>query len=88
MLKDKDAIRFEKRLRARVTIAEYEVWNLRQLLQSIRWVGKDDVILLARGLQETEHIAPYQRALLDAYLLKTLAYERRMVTVGLNADDT
>ena len=50
MLKDKDAIRFEKRLQARVTIAEYEVRKLRQLLQSIRRVGKDDVILLARGL--------------------------------------
>ena len=50
MLKDKDAIRFEKRLRARVAIAEYEVRELRQLLQSIRRVGKNDVILLARGL--------------------------------------
>jgi len=37
-----------------------EVWNLREILQCVRRVGKDEVELLLAALQEAEHVATNQ----------------------------
>lgn len=50
MLKDEDASFVE------IVAIQNEVWNLRQLLQSVWRIGKDKVKLLLAGLQKTEYI--------------------------------
>lgn len=49
MLKDEDASFVE------IVAIQNEVWNLRQLLQSVWRIGKDKVKLLLAGLQKTEN---------------------------------
>ena len=64
---------------------QYEVWNLGELLQCVRWVGEDEVELLLATLQEAEHVATNQDVLVLAQLLEALADEVGMVTVCLHA---
>lgn len=66
---------------------QYEVWDLREFFQGVRWVGKDEIKLLLAGLQEAEHIATNQKILVFAQLLETLADEVGVVAVCLYADD-
>lgn len=66
---------------------QYEVWDLREFLQRIWRVGKDEIKLLLAGLQEAEHIATNQKILVFAQLLETLADEVGVVAVCLYADD-
>ena len=35
---------------------QYEVWDLREFFQGVRWVGKDEIKLLLAGLQEAEQV--------------------------------
>lgn len=78
MLKDKDSALGKN------PFAKHKIRNLRQFLQRIRWVGKDEVKLLTAGLKETERIATHKTARVDVQLLQALAYEIRMVTVCLH----
>ena len=61
---------------------QYKVWNLREFLQGVRWVGKDEIKLLLAGLQKAEHIATNQKILVFAQLLETLADEVGVVAVS------
>ena len=56
-----------------------------QFGKSVWRVGEDDVKLLSARLDETEHVASYERVVLCPNLGDTLAYERSMVAVGFNA---
>ena len=69
MFENEDAALVQK-----VTI-QNEVWNLWEFLQSVRWIGKDEIKLLLAGSQEAEHIATNQKILVFAQLLETLADE-------------
>lgn len=64
--------------------AQHEVRNLRKVRQSIRRIGKDDVVLALAALQESEHITTDERAVILAELLQALPYEGRMVAVQLH----
>ena len=81
MFENEDAALVQK-----VTI-QNEVWNLWEFLQSVRWIGKDEIKLLLAGSQEAEHIATNQKILVFAQLLETLADEVGVVAVCLYADD-
>ena len=80
MFENEDAIFVQK-----VTI-QYEVWNFREFLQSVRWIGKDEIKFLLAGSQKTEHVATNQKILVFAQFLEALSDEVGMVAVGLYAD--
>ena len=80
MLENEDAILVQE-----VSIQD-QVGNLRQFLQSVRRVGKDEVELLVATLQKTEHVATNQDIPVFVQLLEALADEVGVVTVGLHAD--
>ena len=82
MFENEDAALVQK-----VTI-QNEVWNLREFLQSVRWIGKDEIKLLLAGSQEAEHIATNQKILVFAQFLEALSDEVGMVAVSFYADDT
>ena len=82
MFENEDAIFVQK-----VTI-QYEIWNLREFLQSVRWIGKDEIKLLLAGSQKTEHIATNQKILVFAQFLEALSDKVGMVAVCFYADDT
>ena len=82
MLENEDAAFVQK-----VTI-QYEVWNLREFLQSVGWIGKDEIELLLAGSQKAKYIATNQKIPVFAQFLETLADEVGMVAVGLYADYT
>ena len=82
MFENEDAIFIQK-----VTI-QYEVWNFREFLQSVRWIGKDEIKLLLAGSQEAEYIAANQKIPVFAQFLETLADEVGMVAVCFYTDDT
>ena len=82
MFENEDAIFIQK-----VTI-QNEVWNFREFLQSVRWIGKDEIKLLLAGSQEAEHIATNQKILVFAQFLEALSDEVGMVAVCFYADDT
>ena len=50
----------------KIVAIQNEVWNLRQLLQSVWRIGKDKVKLLLAGLQKTEYITTNQNILVFA----------------------
>ena len=81
MFENEDAFFVEK------IAIEYEVWNLRELLQCVWRIGKDEIELLLAGSQEAEYIAANQKILVFAQLLETLADEVGVVAVCLYADD-
>ena len=81
MFENEDAIFVQK-----ITI-QNEVWNFREFLQSVGWIGKDEIKLLLAGSQKTEHIATNQKILVFAQLLETLADEVGVVAVCFYADD-
>lgn len=64
---------------------QYKVWNLRKLLEGVRWVGEDEVEFLLVALQEAEYVATNQDIFLLAQFLETLADEVGMVAVCLHA---
>ena len=80
MFENEDALFVEK------IAIEYEVWNLRKLLQRVWRIGKDEIELLLAGSQEAEYIAANQKIPVFAQFLETLADEVGMVAVGLYAD--
>ena len=82
MFENEDAALVQK-----VTI-QNEVWNLWEFLQSVRWIGKDEIKLLLAGSQEAEHIATNQKILVFAQFLEALSDEVGMVAVCFYADDT
>lgn len=82
MLEDEDAIRGEDAL------VEDKVGDLRQLLESIGRIGKDEVKLLSARLDEAEDIAADGSAHICAEFLQTLGYEGMVVAVGLNTHHT
>ena len=65
---------------------QYEVWDLREFFQGVRWVGKDEIKLLLAGSQKAEHIATNQKILVFAQFLEALSDEVGMVAVCLYAD--
>ena len=81
MLENEDALFVEK------IAIEYEVWNLRKLLQRVWRIGKDEIELLLAGSQEAEYIAANQKIPVFAQFLETLADEVGVVAVCLYADD-
>ena len=80
MFENEDAALVQK-----VTI-QYEIWNLREFFQSVRWIGKDEIKFLLAGSQEAEYIAANQKIPVFAQFLETLADEVGMVAIGLYAD--
>ena len=82
MFENEDAIFVQK-----VTI-QYEIWNFREFLQSVRWIGKDEIKLLLAGSQKTEHIATNQKILVFAQFLEALSDEVGMVAISFYTDDT
>ena len=82
MLEDEDAIR------GKDALVEDKVGDLRQLLESVGWIGKDEVKLLSARLDETEDIAADGSAHICAEFLQTLGYEGMVVAVGLNTHHT
>ena len=82
MFENEDAALVQK-----VTI-QNEVWNLWEFLQSVRWIGKDEIKLLLAGSQEAEHIATNQKILVFAQFLEALSDEVGMVAVSFYTDDT
>ena len=76
MFENEDAAFVQK-----VTI-QYEIWNLREFFQSVRWIGKDEIKLLLAGSQEAEHIATNQKILVFAQFLKALSDKVGMVAVS------
>lgn len=80
MLENEDAVLVQE------ISAQDQVGNLRQFLQSVRRVGKDEVELLVATLQKTEHVATNQDIPVFVQLLEALADEVGVVTVGLHAD--
>ena len=82
MLEDEDAIR------GKDALVEDKVGDLRQLLESVGWIGKDEVKLLSARLDETEDIAADGGAYVGAEFLQTLGYEGMVVAVGLNTHHT
>ena len=81
VLKHENATVFQQRM------LEHEVGNLRQLLQRVWGIGKDEVELLVTALQETEHVATKGDTGGGAELLQTVADETVMVAVQLHTDD-
>ena len=81
VFKHENATVFQQRM------LEHEVGNLRQLLQRVWGIGKDEVELLVTALQETEHVATKGDAGGGAELLQTVADETVMVAVQLHTDD-
>ena len=66
---------------------EDEVGNLGQFLQGVGRVGKDEVELLAAGLDETEHVATQREGLgVGIQFLQAVADEAVVVAVLLDAD--
>jgi len=55
--------------------AQYEVRDIRKVRQSVRRIGKDDVVLALAALQESEHITTDERAVVFAEFLQALPYE-------------
>ena len=82
MLEDEDAIR------GKDALVEDKVGDLRQLLESVGWIGKDEVKLLSARLAEAEYITAYGGAYVGAEFLQTLGYEGMVVAVGLNTHHT
>ena len=71
---------------------KYEVWYLRQLLQGIGWVGKDEVILLLARFDEAEGIGTENPAVVHHQLsivnfFDALAYKSVVVAVKFYAGD-
>ena len=64
---------------------QYEVWNLWEFLEGVRWVGEDEVEFLLVALQEAEYVATNQDVFFLAQFLETLADEVGVVAVGLHA---
>ena len=82
MLEDEDAIR------GKDALVEDKVGDLRQLLESIGRIGKDEVKLLSARLDEAEDIAADGSADIGAELLEALRYEGMMIAVSLYAHHT
>ena len=82
MFENEDAIFVQE-----VTI-QYEIWNLREFFQSVRWIGKDEIKFLFAGSQEAEHIATNQKILVFAQFLESLSDKVGMVAVSFYTDDT
>ena len=76
----------EESARTQHSLAEDELRNGRQRGQSVRRVGKDEVVLLLARLDEAEHIATDKDVVLGVELRHALADERSMVAIHLHAD--
>ena len=76
----------EYTLRLQQLLLDDEVWNLRQFLQRIGRICKDEVKLLVTRLQESEHITTYRYTRLAVQFLQTLLDEVMVVTIHFHAD--
>ena len=65
---------------------KYQVRNRGQVLQCIRWVVKDKVILLLTGFDEAEDIAAERQTDFISQLFYTLTDEAVVVAIQFNAD--
>lgn len=79
VFEDKDAIFGEQ------FVLEDQVWDCRQVWQSVGWVGKDEVELLLARLYEAEHIAFDECTTVIIEFLQTLTNEVGMVAIQFDA---
>ena len=82
MFEDKDAAFLEQ------TLLKDKVWYCRQFLQSVGWVGKDEVKLLLAAFDETEGITSYRYTDTGIQLFQTVCNKPMVVTVLFDAHHT